>query len=360
MLSAQGLPPLIDRELLFGNPEISGAQISPDGKFLAFIKPYKDTRNVWVKKTGEPFSAARVLTTETKRPIAAFLWTRDSKFVAYIKDNDGDENFNLYAVDPAAAPAAAADAPPSRDLTGLKGVQVQLISAPKNQPGVIYIGVNDRDKAWHDLYKVTIASGERTLVRKNTDRVASWIFDIQGNLRLAYRTTDTGEQEILRVDADGFKRIFSCEMFESCDPLRFHKDGKRVYLDNNKGALDLTALQLLDVETGKTETVESDPLKRADFGAALFSEVTDELVMTNYTDEKTRRYFKDKALEADYKWLQSKLPGKDVGLGSRTLDEQLWVVSASSDTEPGETYLWDRKAKKLDLQYRIRARRCPR
>src|ERR1041385_7940948 len=45
MLSAQGLPPLIDRELLFGNPEISGAQISPDGKFLAFIKPYKDTRN---------------------------------------------------------------------------------------------------------------------------------------------------------------------------------------------------------------------------------------------------------------------------------------------------------------------------
>ena len=49
LLPAEGLPPLIDRELLFGNPEISGAQISPDGKFLAFIKPWKDTRNVWVK-----------------------------------------------------------------------------------------------------------------------------------------------------------------------------------------------------------------------------------------------------------------------------------------------------------------------
>src|SRR2546421_5657108 len=95
--SSPSLPPLIDRELLFGNPEISGAQISPDGKYLAFIKPWKDTRNVWVKKTGEPFSAARLLTTETKRPVAAFLWTRDSKFVEYVKDNDGDENFNLYA-----------------------------------------------------------------------------------------------------------------------------------------------------------------------------------------------------------------------------------------------------------------------
>jgi dipeptidyl aminopeptidase/acylaminoacyl peptidase len=354
MLPAQGLPPLIDRELLFGNPEISGAQISPDGKYLAFIKPYKDTRNVWVKKVGEPFSAAHLLTTETKRPIAGFLWTRDAKYVAYVKDNDGDENFNLFAVDPGASTPSGADAPPSRDLTGLKGVRVQLVDAPKNQPGVIYIGINDRDKSWHDLYKVTIASGEKTLIRKNTDKIAGWVFDLQGNLRLAARVTDSGEQEILRVDPDGFHRIFTCDVFETCDPQRFHKDGKRVYLENNKGALDLTALQLLDVATGKVETVESDPLKRADFGAALFSEVTDELMMTAYVDEKTRRYFKDKTLEADYKWLQSKLPGKDVSLASHTLDEQTWVVAASSDTEPGETYLWDRKAKKLDLQYRIR------
>src|SRR5690242_10469310 len=119
-MTAQGLPPLIDRELLFGNPEISGAQISPDGKYLAFIKPYQDTRNVWVKKTTDPFTSARLLTTETIRPVAAFLWTRDSRFVAYVKDNDGDENFNLYAVDPSAAVAAGTDVPPSRDLTGLK------------------------------------------------------------------------------------------------------------------------------------------------------------------------------------------------------------------------------------------------
>src|SRR4051794_9813492 len=103
MPPAPGLPPIIDRELLFGNPEISGAQISPDGEYLAFLKPYQDTRNVWVKETGEPFAAARLLTTETQRPVPGFLWTRDSKFVAYVKDNDGDENYNLYAVDPSAA-----------------------------------------------------------------------------------------------------------------------------------------------------------------------------------------------------------------------------------------------------------------
>src|SRR5674476_1243742 len=64
LLPAQGLPPLIDRELLFGNPEIAGAQISPDGKYLAFVKPWNGTLNIWVKKAAEPFSAARLLTTE--------------------------------------------------------------------------------------------------------------------------------------------------------------------------------------------------------------------------------------------------------------------------------------------------------
>src|SRR4030095_11375515 len=61
-----GLPPLIDREIFFGNPEIAGAQISPDGKYIAFRKPYKDTMNLWVKQADEPFERARLVTSETK------------------------------------------------------------------------------------------------------------------------------------------------------------------------------------------------------------------------------------------------------------------------------------------------------
>ncbi len=66
-------PPIIDRELFFGDPEIAGAQISPDGAYIAFIKPYKGTRNVWVKKTAEPFANAKPVTADTKRPIPGLL-----------------------------------------------------------------------------------------------------------------------------------------------------------------------------------------------------------------------------------------------------------------------------------------------
>src|SRR5882672_1868438 len=228
--AAGGLPPVIDRELIFGNPEIAGAQISPNGKYLSFVKPWKDTRNVYVKGVDEPFSAARLMTTEAKRPVAGYFWSRDSKYILYVKDNDGDENFNIYAVDPAAKPAAGAEAPASRDLTGLKGVRVQIIDLPKNDPDTVYIGLNDRDKAWHDLYKLKLSTGERTLIRQNTEKTAAWFFDLNGQLRLALRTADNGDQDMLRVDPAGFTKIYSCNVFETCAPVRFHKDGKRVYM----------------------------------------------------------------------------------------------------------------------------------
>ena len=97
------------------------------------------------------------------------------------------------------------------------------------------------------------------------------------------RSADNGDTEILRVDDDGFTKVYTCNVFESCGPDRFHKDGKRVYMQTNKGEPDLLRLVLFDPATGNEELVESDPEKRVDFGRAIFSQVTDELVGTTYT-----------------------------------------------------------------------------
>src|SRR5512139_1955359 len=78
---AAGQPPIVDRELYFGDPEISRAQLSPDGRFIAFLKPLNGTRNVWVKTAAEPFERARPITADTKRPIGSFFWSRDSRGV---------------------------------------------------------------------------------------------------------------------------------------------------------------------------------------------------------------------------------------------------------------------------------------
>jgi dipeptidyl aminopeptidase/acylaminoacyl peptidase len=352
---ANGLPPLIDRELFFGDPEISGAQISPDGKFIAFVKPLKGTRNIWVKRTEEPFDKAKPVTADTQRPIPSYFWSRDGKYILFVQDKGGDENYLVYAVNPADAPAAGQEVPVARNLTDMKGVRAQIVSVPRTDPDALYVSINDRDKAWHDLYKVKISTGEKTLVRENKDRIIAWTFDLKDQLRLATRVADNGDTEVLRLDEKGFTKVYSCNVFESCGPVQYHKDGQRVYFITNKGAdIDLTRLTLFNPTTGKEEHVESDPLKRVDLSDMTFSEVTDELVETTYEDDRIRIYWKDKAFEADYKLVQSKLPGKEIDFGSSTKDEQQFLLAAYSDTDPGERYLFDRRTKKLTLQYRSR------
>ncbi len=93
-------PPILDRALFFDDPEISGGQLSPDGKFISFIKPFEGTRNIWVKKVEESFKNARPVTNDTKRPIPGYFWSRDGKKILFVQDKGGNENFHVYVVDP--------------------------------------------------------------------------------------------------------------------------------------------------------------------------------------------------------------------------------------------------------------------
>src|SRR5687767_2168031 len=120
------LPPLIDREIFFGNPEYAGAQISPDGKYISFVKPLDGTMNVWVKGFDEPFEAARPMTNDQTRPVRNYFWSRDSKYILFVQDKGGDENFNVYSVNPMDKPAAGSKVPLARNLTEAKGVRAMI------------------------------------------------------------------------------------------------------------------------------------------------------------------------------------------------------------------------------------------
>lgn len=192
--------------------------------------------NIWVKRADEPFANARLLTNEPKRPIRSYFWSRDGKFILFVNDQGGNENLNLYAVNPNEQPPSGAEVPVARNLTNSEKVRTIGYNVPRTEPDAVYVGLNDRDPACHDLYQVKISTGERTLVRQNTERLTGWLFDNKDQLRLATRSSKSGEKEVLRVDADGkFTKVYSCNVFETCNPIHFNKDNRRVYMISNKG-----------------------------------------------------------------------------------------------------------------------------
>lgn len=346
------LPPVIDREIFFGDPEIAGAQLSPNGKYITFLKPFNGVRNIWVKEKNQKFNEARPLTADSKRPIGNYFWSHDSKYILFVQDQGGNENFRVYAVDPS---QKGDPVPPARDLTPLENVRAMIIDVPKNNPDEMMIGLNDRNPQLHDVYKLKISTGERILIRKNDDNIAGWMTDLDGNLRIGIRQTEDGGSEILKVSDDKLESIYRVTSDETASPVRFLPDGKSFYLISNKGEnIDKTELLLFDLKTGTTKFIEKDPLNEVDIATAVFSDKTNEMIATVYVGAKRRIYPKTKDFENVLNTLKKLLPEGDINLTSSTDDENLWTVSVSRDVDPGSVYLYDKKAGTVELLYKSR------
>ena len=340
--------PLIDREIFFGNPTIAGAQISPDGKYITVIKPLDGIMNIWLKKIDEDFEKAIPVTEDKKRPIRSYFWSRDSKYILYVQDKGGDENFRVYRINP--QEASTDHIPEAMDLTPYEDIRAMIVSLPKSDESKIYIGINDRDKAWHDYYAIDIETGEKKLILENTEQLNAVLFDLNGELKLASRSLPDGGNEILKKTEDGFKKILYSNLEESLSPIRFTRDGQ-VYFVSNVGEPDLSGLYLYDLDKDQMNLIESDPENEVDIHNVSFSKVTDEIVATTYLADKKRIYWKNDKYETDYNYLKSKYPDSEISITSESKDESIWIFYVNGDSDPGKAYMYNRKDKSITYLY---------
>ena len=349
IVTNQKTVPILDRELFFGNPEISGGQLSPDGKWISFMKAYDGIMNIWIKKFDEPFEKARPLT-NSKRPMQGYFWTYDGKYILYVKDENGDENRNVFAVDPMAKPVSNS-VPISRNMTPLKDISAQIDLVSIKNPDLLMVSLNDRDKAWHDLYQLKISTGELTKIYENKDRVTGYIFDWDDNLRILSKTDEKGTTTFFKKEGDKLTSIYETPVTEQAYVATWTPDNKEAYFVTNKGDLDLSSLFLMDMDTQKMKKIESDPKNRVDFGSLSVSDLTRELIATSYTDDKTEYLWKNKKWENNYKFLKSKFPGREISFQSQTKDESKFLIAVSGDKYAAEVYFFNAETKALVLQY---------
>jgi len=331
--------PLIPLERFFDNPEIAGAQISPDGRWLSYVKPYKGKLNVYVRPVNATEADERVMTTDTLRPVGQYFWSRDGRYILYAQDKGGNENFRIYAVDP-----TQPGIPVARDLTPFDKVRAAIFAVPRRTPGKILIGLNKRIPSAFDAYWLDLASGKLDLAVENPGRHGTYLIDKSGQIRVATQSTASGANEILVRAKDGnpWRTLASYPASENVSPLRISPDGRHLYVQSNAGAANLSRLLLVDLDTGKETLIESDPQGEVDFGSAVFSDVTDSLIATTYTGDTVRIYPRSKKITkllADVRKLHDGTPG----ITSSTADESKYIVAFNSPTDPGATYLYDAK-----------------
>ena len=335
---------LIARDALFGNPERANVQISPDGKYLSWVAAVDGVLNVWVAPADNP-SQARAVTQDKARGIRSYFWSYQPDTLLYLRDSGGDEDFHLYAVDLKTGQA--------KDLTPFPKTTAQVAGVSPKHPGTILVGMNDRDAQWHDIYKVDLASGDRTLLEKNDAQIAGYIADADYTLKYAQRSRPDGGADVLRRGANGAWEKFDDIPFEdvlTTSPGGLTLDGKTLYFTDSRGR-NTAALFAIDVASGKRSLVLEDA--RADVGGTLADPATGKVQAVSVDDLRDEWKVVDPAIRADLEKLEAIGPG-DVSVNTRTLDDKTWIVAYSAAEAPLVYYRYDRGAGTLTKLFSAR------
>ncbi len=325
--------PIIPRRVLFGNPDRTSPQISPDGARLAFLAPVDGVLNVWVGPADDP-KAASPVTEDCERGIRIYFWAYTSRHVLYLQDRAGDEDWHVYSVD--------LDAGKTMDLTPLEGVHAQIQGASHRSPQEIVVGLNDRDPAYHDLYRVDILTAERTLIQRNDD-FAELLIDDDYRVRLGARITPDGGSDLLMLDGEGsWQPFMKVEMEDllTTMPFDFDKTGGALYMIDSRGR-DTSAMSAIDLDTGEETVIAEDP--RVDVSDVMTHPVHNEVQAVAFTHERKRWQVIDDGIAADFESLSSVADG-DIEVVSRTLDDRTWIVAYLVDDGPVRYYRYDRDA----------------
>ena len=327
-------PPLIPREVLFGNPERAGVQISPDGSKIGFRAAVDGVMNVWVGPIGDP-AAAKPVTHDTSRGIRSWFFAYTSQHVVYAQDKGGDENWRIYVVDLASGV--------EKDMTPFEKTQARIELVSPLHPDEILVGLNNRNERAHDLHRLNVRTGKLELVQQNEEYVG-FTTDADYRVHLASRFTADGGLEILRAAEGGFQPFatVASEDALTTSPLGFDKAGKILYLLDSRGR-DTGALTRVDLATGKSEVVFASP--KADVADVIIhpSERTLQAVKINYL--RGEWTVLDPTIADDFAAL-AKVSRGDFEVTSRTADDRVWTVVYVPDDGPVTYYLWDRTAKK--------------
>jgi dipeptidyl aminopeptidase/acylaminoacyl peptidase len=343
-LPGHGEPPLISRGILFGNPDKAAAQVSPDGKRLAYLAPLQSVLNVWVGPASDP-AAAKPVTRDTGRGIRRYFWAYTSRHIVFLQDKDGDENWRVYSVD--------LESGDTKDLTPLEGVRANIQEVSRNFPNEILVGLNDRNPQLHDIHRVNIETGERELVLKN-DGFAQFVTDDDFRVRFGMRMRPDGGADFLQPDSDGGWKLFaavSADDVLTTQPAGFDKSGDVLYLIDSRGR-DTAALTAVNLKTGEAKLLAQDP--RADIGGAVVHPTEKHVQAVEFDYDRMRRVILDKSVESDFKYLATVADG-DLSVGSRTLDDKQWIVAYTLDNGPVRYYRYDRTAKQATFLFTNRA-----
>ncbi|MEP7154653.1 MAG: prolyl oligopeptidase family serine peptidase [Betaproteobacteria bacterium] len=346
--AASGMPPLIPVNVFMRRAEYGSMSISPKGDRLAATVPFKGRDNLVVvdltKKT------RNIITSFEKDDVVAFNWVNNDRIflrVADGRDALGRVTFRgNYAID--------VDGSNMRDLSNLRGLAV-LRTLKDDTAGEMLVRMTARARNTSDVYKLNTKTGKSELMSfVSPGETGGYVLDWDNVPRVAFTTdldttvstvwyresADAKWTELLKNPPDPAE--------DNIDPLGFDTDNKTLIVASNVGR-DKYAIYKYDPVARKLGAlVFEHPLIDVQ-GGIIWDRNNKRIAGIGYSADVNATKWFDPAMDSLQKQIDATLPGMTNRLSfPNDTASHRYLISSTSDTDPGRNYLYDGDKKTLE------------
>jgi len=323
-------------EDFFRNPEKTNFQISPDGRYISFLKPFENRLNLYVQPIGR--QDAKRITHLQGRNVGFYCWANNNQLIF---STDNRTGAFLYSVNK--------DGEGYRELLSDEKLGLKLINTKNIVNGELLVGLNKRDSTVFDAYRLNISNGNLKLAGENPGNIFQWFSDEEGKLRMALASDGVNETLLFRTEEDNhFKPIITNNFKSRITPVGFCDSLKTcIYAISNINR-DKSALVKFDCKTGR-EVAEVFSHKDVDVSDGGYSYKKKKLIYVSFETWKKERLYLDSSAKIIYTALQKLLPNTEVVITDQDTSDSNFIVRTFTDRSQGAFYLYNARSKKLIL-----------
>lgn len=375
-------------ELFSKDAQFTNVQISPNGSYISAVTkqtPGKEGKNTLIILERESLKPTYVVHFPGNAQVGQYQWSSDSRVVVskeYIKgwQNHPISHGEIYAVnaDGSKPQYVVGYIPEQQTGTHLKkrkalratshlfdplindDKHILITTIPWNNQKEPHINGakhilakttpwNNQEEPYIDVYKVNTFNGYRKKITRAPARMANYLTDAQGNVRIAVSSTDYINQELYIRDLKSGKWKLNQSFektFSNLTPQAFDLSGEYLFVTASKQG-EPEGLYKINLKTGEStlvsqhNTVSPSNIWIDNSSKEIFA-IEYEAGLPSYEFVEPQSMMSQRL-----KSLLASLTGQQVRIVSSSSNNDLSIVLAFSDTNSGDYYLYDAKANKM-------------
>jgi dipeptidyl aminopeptidase/acylaminoacyl peptidase len=319
----------------FNTPQKSVFHISPDGKYISYLKLYQGKQNLCIQTLAD--GRERMGTSFADYNIRDYFWTFNNRII-FTKFRFEANQFQMFVMDAASFKIDT--------LLSIHRVKFQLLNRNRNNPDVITFSMNKRDSTTFDVYRLNTKTGHMQMYLQNPGNITKWYPDADGRIRLVKSSDGVNETILFRPDEQSpFRKIIVNNFKNTVEPYAFTGYKNYFYALSNVNR-DKTALVEINAENGQEEKIIYGS-EQADIEELVYSKNKQRLEMVAWEGAKPEKYFLNNEVKEIYGDLAKQLPGNELRISDRDSAEHNLLISTYNDRNPGSYYLYNVEHKKL-------------